>query len=407
MDLPPEQILERARRHVFLCGVDDTAEHLCGLNMSFGLAKIHHFQMSRGMDPDCVFIGAPDATVTRNENRWVQGIGYGGKLVWSGGFSILDVKPNGCGVVMGRLDRPHSKQEVEKRWREASAEPLIVEGERVEWDVFKGNHFIEVLEPDERAWDIGWSGPVFLLHSSGREFRSESDHGPGLYWDASAALAELWHEHHTPWGVLRVLTGEDAARYDAHCRWVHRFQMDRREALARRLFGDFELIFNGTHQGVVRQGSVVLGCYTFGQGIEDHILRHSGSTPLFPLTLRPELPVYLLRGIANLTEPFTEKLGWEERARELGVSQPIRNANILPHGGGTAYPDLRGKIRVVEKGGRRVYESSTGDTTARFETLRDMEFIYRGTEVLSRTLASGLGEVAGKLNIKWWLGGGR
>ena len=49
--------LERARAYAFLAGVGDAGEALCGANMAFGLAKIHHVQQKLGMPPDATFVG--------------------------------------------------------------------------------------------------------------------------------------------------------------------------------------------------------------------------------------------------------------------------------------------------------------------------------------------------------------
>ena len=75
-----EDRLERAKQHIFLCGVGDVAEQLCSANMAFGLAKIHLVEERLGLTSRAFFVGAPDATVTRNRQRWAHGFGYGGLL---------------------------------------------------------------------------------------------------------------------------------------------------------------------------------------------------------------------------------------------------------------------------------------------------------------------------------------
>ncbi|MHA1957177.1 MAG: hypothetical protein ACW968_09650, partial [Candidatus Thorarchaeota archaeon] len=58
-------------------------------------------------EPDATFIGAPDATITRNLKRWNGGFGYGGKLAWGDGSNdllILDSMPNACGMLVGGLE---------------------------------------------------------------------------------------------------------------------------------------------------------------------------------------------------------------------------------------------------------------------------------------------------------------
>jgi len=108
---------ERAKEHCFLSGVGDVGEALCGANMPFGIAKIQHVQAELGLRPDATFVGAPDATVTRNTRRWAQGFGYGGRIQWSGDFAVLDIKSNACGMIVAELDDPPPPEEIRERAR--------------------------------------------------------------------------------------------------------------------------------------------------------------------------------------------------------------------------------------------------------------------------------------------------
>src|SRR5262245_60607912 len=123
----PSLALARAREHCFLAGVGDVGEQLCAENMPFGIAKIQHVQAELGFPPDASFIGAPDATVTRNENRWNHGFGYGGRVQWSGDFAVLDIKSNHCGMIAVALDEAPVPAEIEARARKLFAEPLSVD----------------------------------------------------------------------------------------------------------------------------------------------------------------------------------------------------------------------------------------------------------------------------------------
>ena len=105
--LDPRKVLERASEHIFSTGVEDSATALCRANMQFGLAKMHLMQEHLGAMPDATFISSPDETITRNEGRWNQGIGYGGKISWGPGkekLTVLDVKPNACGMLVGGIE---------------------------------------------------------------------------------------------------------------------------------------------------------------------------------------------------------------------------------------------------------------------------------------------------------------
>ncbi|MCD6497228.1 MAG: hypothetical protein J7M25_02855 [Deltaproteobacteria bacterium] len=389
--------LEYADEHIFLAGTGDLAEVLCRTNMRYGLAKIHHFQRSIGLPEDASFIGAPDATVTRNDARWKSGFSYGGKLEWSGGFAVLDVKPNGCGVLMGRLPHVPPKHEIRQRLERVIRQGVRVDGVDIEWDLDRSNHFVEVAEPENSGWTLPWRGPVFLIHSSGPEHRGPTLHGPGLYWDASEPLRKMALRHETPWGRLLVLTGRNAERYHRHLREVHEFQLRRRRAMATALFGDHEVLFQAMHQGMTGPGSMALGSYLHGPGLPKRLCGDSG---WFPLTLAEDRPIFLLRPKPSFAQETIVRLGWAERASRLGLLDRLLSANLLPHGGGTALL-AEGDISVQDRPTGRLF--SVGDV--HFETPKTLPHGYRGQEVLERTVALALGEVIGSMNIRWSLGG--
>ena len=72
-DKTKNNILERARRHIFSTGMGDAASQLSQVNMAYGLAKIHLVQEKYGLDPDASFVTTPDETISRNASRWEQG----------------------------------------------------------------------------------------------------------------------------------------------------------------------------------------------------------------------------------------------------------------------------------------------------------------------------------------------
>ena len=143
--------LERAREHCFVSGVGDVGEALCAANMPFGLAKIQHVQAELGLPPDASFVGAPDATVTRNTVRWNHGFGYGGRIQWSGDFVVLDIKSNHCGMIAVGLDEAPPPQEIEDRARKLMQEAMVLDGVEVDFDLAEGNHFLDVCEVRDPA----------------------------------------------------------------------------------------------------------------------------------------------------------------------------------------------------------------------------------------------------------------
>ena len=331
--------LKRAREHCFMAGVDDVGMKLCEANVPFGLAKIHHVQQQLGVPADATFVGSPDATVTRNDRRWSQGFGYGGVYSWSGDFAILDIKPNACGMLVGALPNLPELDAVRQRLHALDREGLSLDGVELDNDLTESNHFVDVLTVNpEASTESAGADHFFIMHSSGHEHRGETPRGPGLYYDQSARLAEMATTFDTPWGTLSVLQGDDAASWYQFYREVQDFNHRRREALAQFLFGQFTPVVNATHQGMVRSLTQAnIGCYTF----EDE------DSGLFPLTLSPTLPAFLVRPRRNVGDAAIERLGWHERLERHGLVDRVRGTNLLPHGGGYLYPQLLGVSRVV------------------------------------------------------------
>src|SRR5262245_42299383 len=169
--------------------------------MAYGLAKIQHVQRRLGFPPDATFIGAPDATVTRNTARWQHGFGYGGRIQWTGDFAVLDIKSNHCGMIAIALEDPPPAAEIEARARKLKVEPLVVDGVEVKFDLDEGNHFLDICERRETYGDDAPTTKTYaIIHSSGHEHREKSPKGPGIYWDHSEALRQLMETRETPWG---------------------------------------------------------------------------------------------------------------------------------------------------------------------------------------------------------------
>lgn len=406
----PKDALERAREHCFFAGVGDSGMELCEALVPYGVAKIHAVQETLGHAPDAVFVGAPDATVTRNVNRWKQGFGYGGSYAWSGDFAVLDIKSNACGMLVGALDGVPPVEEVRERARRLKEGGLELDGIELDYDLEESNHFVDAFEVTSTKGapirDAGGAAPsiaeeaplgakaFFIMHSSGHEHRAPSVLGPGLYYDESEELRKSARVIETPWGECRVLVGADAAQwFQAYAR-IQDFNHRRREAVAKALFGDFRAVVNETHQGLVRGlNRANVGVYTYDAPGE-----------LFPLTLSATLPAYLVRGHKNVTAPMMTSLGWDERARRHGLAERLKDTNLLPHGGGYKYPKLRKVVAVHEgEGGARKFELAYDGATKLIETPRELEYVYRGPEVLHRMTALGLGSPVVELTPRWVL----
>ncbi len=390
-----QMLLQRATQHIFSTGLDDSGARLGLANMKYGLAKIHLAQEALGLPPDAIFIAAPDLTVTRNLNRWRSGFGYGGRLTWGDGqqeWIPLDLKPNFCGMLTGGLDRLPALDTLLQRVQTLQAEELSIDGMPLKWDFGESNHFINVFRVTPllpHPHTPTFLPYAFVMHSSGGELRGETAWGDGLYWDRSESLRRKAEILETPFGPLRILTGQAAREYYAFCQRVDAFIQKRRLLVAQRLFDDMTLYSNVAHQGLASMNDMVLGTY----------LTREGEDAIYPLTLQAGLPAYLVRGCPNLSDAVIKRLGLEERARRLGLYDRLRSANIIPHGGGYTFPHLREVLSVIEMGQERYFELSLGTDESRqyVSDVRDLPYAYRGMEVVERVVELGLGELVARL----------
>ncbi|MDI6639691.1 MAG: hypothetical protein QMD78_02590, partial [Methanocellales archaeon] len=211
----------------------------------------------------------------------------------------------------------------------------------------------------------------------------------GLYVHKSEILREMAETMETPFGKANVILENDAKEYLQFFHFADNFSKKKRMLAAKMLFGDFEEISNPLHQGLLNYNKMILGTHD----IKDKY------GLLFPMALRADLPAYLVRGKKNLSDEMIEILGFSKRAETLGVYSSLKNANILPHGGGYTFRDLLTVTNVMEVEGERYFEVEMHNAIGQkiFSNPKDIEFVYRGREVLMRMLELGLGELEARL----------
>jgi hypothetical protein len=394
------KLLARAKKFIFSTALDDSASRLCQLNFRYGLAKMHLVQEKLGMNPDVTFIAAPDCTITRNLERWRNGIGYGGKITWGDGTQplvFIDTMPNGCGMLVGSLEEIPDPIELIQRVHDMndSSGEVEIEGVPIYWNFGSGNHFINVFEiiPNP-ALSVGLDLPQysFITHSSPSELKNDANpKNLGLYYHESPKLREISERLETPFGGINYLIDDAAKKYLEFYRWADKIGEKRRILAGKLLFEDnFKIITNQNHQGMVHLNEVVLGAYVFNPMRED----------LYPLTLRADLPCYLLKGVPNFTDEAMETLNFTERIKHYGLEERLSNANILPHGGGYTFPHIVAIPEIFETVEKRRYFSvdlGTGIGTMIFESPRELQFAYRGRNVVVQTIDLGLGEIVARM----------
>jgi hypothetical protein len=389
--MKPEQILKRAGRYVFSTGLNDASAHLSRINMNYGLAKIHCVQEKLGLEPNAMFISSPDETVSRNAGRWEQGISYGGKISWGNGkekFMILDIKPNCCGMLVGSLKKIPDIKELVKNITALESVKNYIDDVEVKWDFWKSNHFIDVFEVESDSGKL--PGYAAIIHTGCPEFKGDNVKGSGLYWNESKILSENCEKFNTPFGMTYVLQGKDVDEYLKLHNTAERFAHKRRVLAFRSIFGGREkdILTNVTHQGLLNMNEAVLGC---------NYVRNERE--LLPVSIRADIPSYIMRGKFNFSKEAIEKLGFKERAERLGVYKKLRQANLLPHGGGYTLPESLKVSRVVELKGRRFFEveNLSGLGKNIISNARELPFAYRGGEVVKRIAELDMGVPAATL----------
>jgi len=387
-----EEILQNAKGYCFFIGLNDSGAELCRANTVYGIAAIHYIQHQLGMSPNATFIASPDMTITRNTNRWKSGFGYGGKISWGEGedeLIILNTKPNACGMLAGGLDKLPDIEVLIRKIHKMETSKIQIDGVTLKWDFYKGNHFIDIFEVEPVAkFDINLPPYAFVIHGSADEFRGDNKSGFGIYYDKSKQLYNMAERIKTPFGTFNILTGNDAKKYFEKYNYVEDFAKKKRIMGAELLFEEFTEISNEMHQGLINMNEIVLGC---------HYLRNLNT--LFSITLRGDLPAYLVKGNPNLSPQSIELLGFEKRAKRLGVYDRLINANIIPHGGGYVFPDILTVNKVIEVERKRYFEVEMQNDRGKkiISEVRELAYEYRGRNVVLRALEIGIIDIVAKL----------
>lgn len=373
-----QKILKNSQDHIFSTGINDAASIISRVNMSYGISKIHFVQKSNGFSPKALFISTPDETVTMNAVRWNQGVSYGGKLSWGRGkdnLIILDSKPNCCGMLLAKLSSVPKPRDVITAFRSLEDKNTYIDDIKIKWDFVNGNHFIDVFRDKDDCCYV-------LLHAGAPEVKGDNIHGMGLYFNESKILADSLKIIKTPFGDCHVLLDETAKEYYKNFLRFEAFGKKRRETAFREVF-DGKIILNKTHQGLINMNEVTLGCHSIT------------NNEIFPMSLRSDVPSYIMKAKKSFTDEQIDLLGFRERAERLGLVKQLKNSNIVPHGGGYALTGAVGLKEVVEIKHTRYYsiEHSNGLGNMIVSDLRPLEFAYRGKDILERTVDLKLAEV--------------
>ena len=292
-------------------------------------------------------------------------------------------------MIVGGLEELPDIESLIKKLHELETSAIEVDGVKVNWDFYKSNHFIDVfrVKPVVKL-DQNLPPYAFIIHGSADELRGDNESGFGIYYDKSEQLREMTEPVDTPFGEFHIITGSSTKKYFERYQHAENHSKKKRRIAAELLFGKFIEISNETHQGLINMNEIVLGC---------HYLNNQ--TTLFPLTLRADLPAYLVKGNPNLSSESIELLGFEKRAKSLGVYYRLLNADIFPHGGGYVLPDTLTVNKVIEVDGKRYFEVELQNDRGKkiISEVRELPYEYRGRKVVLRALEIGSIEIAVKL----------
>jgi len=396
-NLSKSELLHRAENFIFSTGLNDGASKLCRANIKYGIAQFQLIQEKHGFEPKATFISSPDETISRNLARWNSGLGYGGRINWGNGndkIIFLNTKPNQCGILAGGLDEPPDPYDIIKRIDEAKNIDLYYKNIKLQWDYGVSNHFINLFESKDLS-DVDLPPYIFFVHGSAPELRDDT-HGLGYYYDKSKTLRELAIEEETIFGKQYILLDDDAKQYLDYVNQALEFSMVKRETFAHNLFGnDFKVICNQPHQFLKDYNNMYLG-----SNCTDINYKYSESN-IFPIALRADIACYLFRGKKNLSTITLKNQNFLHRAEKLELLDLLLNADILPHGGGYLFPDIKDIHNVLEYKHQRYFACSMIKDINKLKIIRDpsqIQYEYRGRDVVLKTLQLGLGDIIARLN---------
>jgi len=357
-------------------------------NMAYGLAKIHWVQEHLGYPADAFFLGSPDMTTPRYPVKWQWGQALGGQLTWGTGdrpLTFLDLQVSTSTALFGTVNEEPDMKTVLARAEQLRRKRPQLMGMDIDWDFDRGNHFINAyrVELEGRTDRVSLAPYAFVVHGGDSEVKRPSVLGIGLDYEKSQPLRERMSTLQTPLGPVHVLLDQAAHDYHECYLRCEQYSKQKRVMLGRELFGDYTLISNEIHHGFAHPNTALLGCYQFQRG----------SKTLYPVTLRSDLPTYIVQGSANGGFDIHQIESLPPMLKEQ-----VALSNILPHGGGYTYPEVQSFIAMVEADGIR-YSILEGAAKNRrvLANLNTLPYAYRGEEVIACIEQYRLGKVIARL----------
>ncbi len=368
-------LFNKTRASIYSWATNDLTCFLAMEVMTVGYAKMKLFYEDLGEDPDeIVVLFGPDGSTTRNKSRFDEGVGYGCIIATKRFIFPSLLHPNACGFGLYRLDELPEQKILIKRLNHMKTAGIPVGDKRGKWDVWKSNHFIDLIQLDElfaeSYEEILIPGNYVLIHSSQQTEKQKLS-----YWNPSEFIAV-----ETPLGKVMGLEGDSAKNYLEYFKSVEQYSKAKRTSIANELFGEDNVfcVANPTHQGYYKEKDY----YVMRLGLYDTLSKSGDmNLPLFPLGFNGYSTIYLYEGLANISDVHWSK-SEIEKANNLNHVDFIRRANILPHGGGYKldYPYRSVKSKYYEN--QIFFELFDPDVRSKLliQDIEALEYGYRQPE---------------------------
>jgi len=369
------KLLEDSKSSIYSWATNDLTCLLAMEVMSIGYTKMKLFYDDLGEDPeDLIVIFGPDGSTTRNKTRFDEGVGYGCVIATKKYIFPSLLHPNACGFGLYRIDELPNRESLIKKLNHMKMHGVPIGDKRGKWDVWKSNHFIDLLQLDHLYYDtyqkILLPGKYVLIHSS-----QQTEKNKLSYWEPNDFITI-----ETPLGKAAGLEGKSASEYLEYFKSVEQYSKAKRTSIANELFGEENVycVSNPTHQGYFVEGEY----YVMRLGLYNTQSKSGSSNlSLFPLGFNGYSSIYLYEGLENIKDQF-----WNQKeidkAKELNHLNFIRRANIMPHGGGYKLFYPHKKVRSVYYENQIFFELFDSDVQSKLliQDIEALEYGYRVPE---------------------------
>ncbi|MFX1282511.1 MAG: hypothetical protein ACFFB5_02610 [Promethearchaeota archaeon] len=373
------KLLKQARKELYSWATNDLTCQLAKEVMSIGLAKIKLFFKELGLDSSAIVVFGPDGSVTRNKARFNEGVGYGCVVATKNYIFPSLLHPNGCGFGLYQIDNMPSLPELLRKLNKLKKEGVPIGNQQGKWDVWKSNHFIDILRldgvsPNYSQYDEWLSqGNYVLIHSS-QQVQTER--------------LRCWNKGEfttvdTPLGIIEGLTDESLKEYLRFFQSVESYSKKKRASIATELFGENNVscISNPTHQGYYQENDY----YVMRLGLYNSLDRTGEKNiPIFPLAFNGYSFIYLYEGLPNINEQHWTNKQYQQ-AKNMRQVDFLKQVNLLPHGGGYSLNYPFSIVRSVVFDGIIYFELFDAPMESKLlvQNIEALEYGYRGpTEIL-------------------------